>query len=142
MKHVLVAEDDVAFSKLIEKVLEKVGFTEIELVSDGSSAFKAYQTKAPDVVVLDIGIPVMDGLETLQHIRRFDRNAKVIMMTAEVTKEFVVQSARAGAITFLRKDLPPKEMAERFREILGLGEIGKASPDNSEKVEATTEADS
>jgi DNA-binding NarL/FixJ family response regulator len=99
-KMILDAEDD----------LEVVGEA-----MDGADAVRAFERLHPDVVVMDVRMPVMDGIEATRKITAIDRNAKVLILTTFDLDEYVYDALRAGASGFLLKDRPPEELVSAVR---------------------------
>jgi len=82
---------------------------------DGADAVRAFERLHPDVVVMDVRMPVMDGIEATQKITAIDRNAKVLILTTFDLDEYVYDALRAGASGFLLKDRPPEELVSAVR---------------------------
>ena len=80
--------------------------------ADGASALEQSRAEAPDVVLMDIRMPRMTGLEALRALREEASPARVIMLTAFDTDEFLLEALRAGAVSFLLKDSPPEEVVQ------------------------------
>lgn len=86
MKRVLIV-DDTAFMRMsLKAMLEKNGFQVVDEAENGSVAVKKYKELRPDIVTMDITMPVMDGIQALKEIRKFDANSKVIMISASGRK--------------------------------------------------------
>jgi DNA-binding NarL/FixJ family response regulator len=117
---VLIADDQAlmrgGFRMIIdaEPDLEVVG----EAV-DGADAFRGFERLKPDVVVMDVRMPVMDGIESTRLITGNDAAAKVLILTTFDLDEYVFQALRAGASGFLLKDRPPEELVEAVRIVAG-----------------------
>src|SRR3954463_15477044 len=77
---------------------------------DGDDAVRAFERLHPDVVVMDVRMPVMDGIEAPRKITAIDRNAKVLILTTFDLDEYVCYALRAVASVFLLKDRPPEEL--------------------------------
>jgi len=83
---------------------------------NGQEALEASGLNRPDLVLLDINMPVMDGMDTLDHLCRDDPDVLVIMLTSLATRELVESSAAKGAIQFIRKDVPRANMSRVLQE--------------------------
>jgi DNA-binding NarL/FixJ family response regulator len=115
---VLVADDEAllrsAFSALIESQddLEVVG-----AAADGRQAVKLVASMAPDVVVMDIRMPVMDGIEATRQITRSLAQSRVLILTTFDLDEYVFEALRAGASGFALKSRPPEELLSGIRTL-------------------------
>jgi DNA-binding NarL/FixJ family response regulator len=85
--------------------------------SDGAEAVKLAEELAPDVVVMDIRMPALDGIEATRRIRRRPEAPRVLMLTTFDLDEYVYDALRAGASGFLLKDAPPGQLAEAVRTV-------------------------
>lgn len=93
---------------------------QIQIVAEadsGSTALKAYKTYAPDIVLLDIRMPNMDGIETLNLIRELNPLAKVIMLTTSEHEEDIYNALKSGAMGYLVKDAAPSEIISTIRAV-------------------------
>lgn len=102
MEKILIA-DDAEFSRSrISRTLNEAGYQVIE-AQNGSEAFEAYNSEKPDLVIMDIGMPVMDGLTALRQIKAVDPMAKIVVLSRIGQERSVVEALEAGAETFLLK---------------------------------------
>lgn len=102
-KKILVVDDAMFMRMVIRKNLEEIGYNEILEAKDGEEAIRMYAELTPDLVMLDITMPGMSGLEALEGIKAVDSDAKVIMCSA-VGQEFMIQKAmEKGAADFIVK---------------------------------------
>jgi DNA-binding NarL/FixJ family response regulator len=93
---------------------------DIEVVAeaiDGADAVRAFERERPDVVVMDVRMPTMDGLEATRRITASDRDAKILILTTFDLDEYVYEALRAGASGFLLKDRPPEELVVAVRTV-------------------------
>ena len=88
------------------------GIDVIGEAADGNSALEQIDALDPDVVLMDIRMPRMTGLEALRTLRAQGSEARVVMLTAFDTDEFLLEALRAGAVSFLLKDCPPQEVVQ------------------------------
>ncbi|HTJ79290.1 MAG TPA: response regulator [Rariglobus sp.] len=114
----LVVDDEPHVRKYISLILKSLGASSIVEASNGAEGFAAYQSERPDLVLLDVNMPVQDGLETIKLIRAFDPKASVIILTSIATRQTVEEAADLGAINYLRKDTPRDELIGLLTEIL------------------------
>lgn len=102
MSKVLVIDDDEMLLSLMQNILQGEGYT-ILSTADGPRGIALYKEERPDVVLLDLGLPSMNGLEVLRRIRSFDDKAKVIVVTGYGSAESVEVAYRSGAWDFVQK---------------------------------------
>lgn len=110
---ILIVEDEKAIADILEYNLRAAGY-ETLAVQDGSDAMDSFADFAPDVVLLDIMLPGLDGLDICQQIRR-DSAVPVLMLTARDSEEDVVRGLDAGADDYITKPFSPKELMARVR---------------------------
>jgi len=117
VRHVLVVDDDGALRHAIAALLDQAGYR-TEQARDGREALSKLQQEAVDLLLLDIGLPGMSGLDVLAQIRAQAAPPPVIMMTADDTPETLLQSFRAQAQRFIRKPFPPRRIVEIVSDVL------------------------
>jgi two-component system chemotaxis response regulator CheY len=111
--------DDLSFIKLlIRDTLEKTGFEVIGEASNGYEAIELYKKLHPDVVLMDITMPRMDGIQALQEIMKFDKNAKVIMCSALGQQKLIIQSIQYGAKDFIVKPFKQERIVGAIKKVL------------------------
>ena len=123
---VLIAEDEALIRLDLREMLQEEGFEVVGEVADGASAVRLARELTPDLVILDVKMPVMDGIEAAEAISR-ERLSGILILTAFSQRELVERARRAGALAYLVKPfqkhdlLPAIEIAiSRFRELSGL----------------------
>ena len=102
MKRILVVDDEESVRKMLSVVLEKEGF-DVICAGNGREALEAFRTQSPDIVIMDIRMPEMDGLQALEEICKQDKNATVILMTAYAAVDTAVQAMKLGAFDYVIK---------------------------------------
>ncbi len=116
---VLVVEDSVSVRRLIEVCLRVL---DVELLGakDGIRGLEMAREILPDAIVLDIGLPGMDGWEVLRHLRADEetRSIKVLVLTAHAQPEIAEQAAQGGADDFMTKPFRPMDLRERIEKLL------------------------
>lgn len=122
----LLVEDDNLLGDGIRAGLQQNGFT-VDWVTDGRAARRALQTDEFDLVVLDWGLPVEDGIELLAHLRRGGNGVPVLMLTARDTVSDRVRGLDSGADDYLVKPFDLEELCARLRALLRR-RGGRASP--------------
>jgi len=114
---VLVVEDEVKVSNFIMRGLEEEGYT-VEVAEDGKRGLDLIRSKAYDIVLLDLMIPEMDGLEVLKEMRRDEIETPVLIITAKSTKEDVIKGLDTGSDDYLTKPFSFDELLARIRALL------------------------
>ena len=118
-KKVLIV-DDAAFMRLVLKnMLEKNGYEVVGEASNGQEAIERYKVLSPDLVTMDITMPIMEGIEAVKRIREMDSNAKIIMCSAMGQQVMVVQSLQAGAKDFIVKPFQEERVLQSVGRIIG-----------------------
>ena len=118
--NVLIA-DDLKFIKLVlRELVEKAGFRVVGEASNGEEAVELYQEKRPDVVLMDITMPKMDGLAALKQILKFDPQAKIIMCSALGQQSLIVQALQLGAKDFIVKPFRDERVVAAIKKILDI----------------------
>ena len=128
-RNILVVEDDHNISDLIRMYLEKEGF-EVRIAYDGGKAVEEYDAKAPDMVLLDIMLPVMDGWAVCAKIRETSK-VPIIMLTAKSEVFDRIQGLEMGADDYVVKPFEPKEIIARIKAVMR--RTGKASAEADKK---------
>ena len=113
---VLIADDEAHIRLFVKAVLASLGFEVVGEAADGRKAVELFDTTSPDLVLLDINMPVMDGIAALRALRAKSDEVAIVMLTSLASADVVEQCLDAGADYHLRKDLPLAELKE---EILG-----------------------
>jgi two-component system chemotaxis response regulator CheY len=110
--------DDAQFMRLrVARLLSEQGY-EITEAQNGREAVDAYQKTRPDVVLMDITMPEMDGLGALRLIKQFDANARVVMLTALGQQGIVLEAIKAGARDFVVKPFEPERVLAAVHRML------------------------
>ena len=117
-RRVLVVDDDRGLSLALSTLLTDAGH-EVETAGDGPDALALLRERAFDIVLLDVGLPTMSGLDVLAQARALATAPLVIMMTADDTPETVLESVRRQAFRYLRKPFPPNSIIEVVDDALG-----------------------
>ena len=115
---ILLTDDEAHIRKFIGLVLKQFDNPRIIEAADGASAVQLYQQEKPDLVLMDVNMPKMDGIQALAEIQRLDPNALVIMLTSLTNRQTVEECARLGAVDYIRKDTPRDELTAQFERII------------------------
>ena len=116
MQRILVVEDDMQIARTLRDYLEVAGF-EVTVVGDGSAAVASFRGDRPDLLVLDLGLPGMDGLDVARELRRAS-GTPIIMLTARGEESDRIVGLELGADDYLVKPFSPKELVARVRAVL------------------------
>lgn len=118
MATVLVADDASFMRLMIRQILNRKGCSDIIEADNGLTAIDLYKEKKPDLAILDITMPEVDGLQALTEILAFDASAKVIMCSAVAQEVMVREALRLGALDFVVKPFRPDELLKTVRKHL------------------------
>ena len=118
-KKILLVDDAAFMRKMIKDTLTKNGYTDVFEAVDGADAVAKFDELAPDLVVMDITMPNMDGLEALKTIRAKDGSANVVMCSAMGQESMVMDAVRSGAKDFIVKPFKPDRVLKTVTSILG-----------------------
>ena len=135
---ILVVEDEARIVQLVRDYLEHGGFT-VLVASDGPSALRSARTGRPDLVVLDLGLPGLDGLDVARALRR-EGEVPIIMLTARTEESDKLVGLELGADDYLTKPFSPKELVARVRAVLRRAE-GLRAPSDVIRVGSEVEMD-
>ena len=120
MSKKIMLVDDAAFMRMtIKNYLTKAGYTDILEASDGQIAYETYQKEKPDLVLMDITMPNMDGIQALEAIKKFDPDARVVMCSAMGQESMVIEAIKLGAKDFVVKPFKQDRILEAVEKILG-----------------------
>jgi DNA-binding response OmpR family regulator len=122
---VLVVDDEQDIAGLIKHSLEKNGDIEVDIVGTGDEALKAVNERTPDLIVLDLNLPVLSGLEVCRILRARASTARVpiIMLTARTSESDRVTGLDVGADDYITKPFSLRELAARVRAVLRRGHV-------------------
>ena len=122
MKHILVVDDEPRIAQICRDYLERAGFT-VMAAGNGADAVALARAKQPDLIVLDLGLPKMDGLDVTRAIRARS-NVPIIMLTARVDEGDRVAGLELGADDYITKPFSPRELVARVRAVFRRTELG------------------
>ena len=138
MTRILVAEDSSTQAQLIRSVLEKAGY-EVLPAGDGRAALGVIERTVPDLVLTDLQMPEMNGLDLVREIRSKYSFLPVILMTAHGSEDIAVEALRAGAASYVPKSSLAQNLVSTIRAVLDVAKLGRH---NGELLECLAYADS
>ena len=127
MKTILVVDDEPQIVQLVRDYLEHGGF-KVLTAPDGPTALRTASTQHPDLVVLDLGLPGIDGLDVTRSLRR-NGVVPIIMLTARADESDKLVGLELGADDYLTKPFSPKELVARIRSVLRRSEAARTPAD-------------
>lgn len=113
---VLLVDDESHIRKYVGLILRQVAQPTIIEAANGEEALVAYEREKPQLVLLDVNMPHMDGIETLRRLKEIDPACAVIMLTSLANRKTVEEALALGAADYLRKDTSKDEMAKTLAE--------------------------
>ena len=128
MKTIMVVDDETRITQLARDYLTHAGFA-VVTAHDGPGALATFRAERPDLVVLDLGLPGLDGLDVTRALRR-DSNVPVIMLTARSEESDKLVGLELGADDYMTKPFSPKELVARVRAVLRRAESAAPAADD------------
>ncbi|WP_419700521.1 response regulator transcription factor [Mucilaginibacter sp. NFX135] len=135
----LLAEDELALAHIVRESLEENGF-EVILCANGEQALQKYKNDNPDILVLDIMMPKMDGFEVAHRVRETDKITPIIFLTARSQPKDVVAGFESGANDYLKKPFAVEELVIRIKVLLSDNRLLRTSkpPGESHQIGSIT----
>jgi len=118
-KTILISDDALFMRTMLKTILVNSGYQVAGEAANGEEAVNMYQECKPDLVFMDITMPVMDGITAVKKIRSFDPSSKIIMCTAMGQKEMVIEAIRSGAKDFIVKPFQPDRVIQSVEKVIG-----------------------
>jgi len=115
---ILLVDDEPHIRKFVGLLLKQLGSPTIIEAGNGQEALALYRQERPDLVLLDVNMPGLDGLATLRALRELDPEVVAIMLTSLASRQMVEGAADLGACLYIRKDTPKDEMLKMLRETI------------------------
>jgi DNA-binding response OmpR family regulator len=116
MTHILLVDDEKALCESLTFTLQREGYT-VTLAEDGHSAIKQFHKQVPDIILLDLMLPQVDGMEVCWRIRAFS-NVPIVMLTAKDQDIDKVRGLEAGADDYVTKPFNTRELLARIKAVL------------------------
>lgn len=117
MANILIVDDSRTSRKVLRNILETGGHTVVDEAVNGQEGVQKFHTCKPDLVTLDITMPIVDGIEALKMIRALNADVKIIMVTAAGQKTKMIECIKEGANEFLTKPFNPEEILEIISKV-------------------------
>ncbi len=118
-KNILICDDAAFMRMMIKDILSKNGYNVAGEAENGVKAVEKYKEVNPDLVLMDITMPEMDGIQALKAIKAADAGAKVIMCSAMGQQAMVIESIQAGAKDFIVKPFQADRVLEAVKKVIG-----------------------
>jgi len=118
-KNILICDDAAFMRMMIKDILTKNGYNVVGEAENGAKAVEKYSELSPDLVLMDITMPEMDGIQALKAIKLTDAGAKVIMCSAMGQQAMVIESIQAGAKDFIVKPFQADRVIEAVKKVVG-----------------------
>lgn len=119
MTRILIVDDSRTSRKILKGILEGEGYEVIGEATNGQEGYERYGELKPDVVTMDITMPVLDGIEALKKIKGEYPDAKVVMVTAAGQKTKMVEAVQSGASEFVSKPFEPDQLKMIIDKVAG-----------------------
>lgn len=110
MANILIVDDSRTSRRVLRTILENNGYDVVGEASNGQEGYDSFKEFSPDIVTMDVTMPVMDGITALKLIMTDSPDAKVIMVTAAGQKSKMVEAIKAGAAEFIQKPFEPEQI--------------------------------
>ena len=118
-KNILICDDAAFMRMMIKDILTKNGYNVVGEAENGLKAVEKYNELKPDLTLMDITMPEMDGIEALKRIKASDASATVIMCSAMGQQAMVIESIQAGAKDFIVKPFQADRVLEAVKKVVG-----------------------
>ncbi len=137
---ILLVDDDPDNLKIVKRLLEKEGYS-VESATSGKDGLSLLDSYRPDLVLLDVNMPGMDGLETIQLLKRKENAAAVVFVTANTATEDVIRGLDAGALDYISKPFSGLELLARVRAQLRVKKLQDDLREANRKLQGLVEID-
>ncbi|MDR0964089.1 MAG: response regulator [Clostridium sp.] len=118
-KNILICDDAAFMRMMIKDILTKNGYTVVGEAENGAKAVEKYKELTPDLVLMDITMPEMSGIDALKHIKASNAGAQVIMCSAMGQQAMVIESIQSGAKDFIVKPFNADRVLEAVKKVVG-----------------------
>jgi len=118
-KKILITDDALFMRVTLKNILTSNGYEVVAEAGNGKEAVEHYAAHQPDLVLMDITMPIMDGITATKTIKQNDPEAKVVMCTAMGQKNMVIEAIQAGAKDFIVKPFQPDRVLDSIKKLIG-----------------------
>ena len=118
-KRILITDDAAFMRMMLKDIISKNGYEVAGEAENGSIALDKYKELKPDLVLMDITMPEVDGLTALKNIKATDSSAKVVMCSAMGQQNMVIDAIQSGALDFIVKPFQPDRVLEAIKKVIG-----------------------
>jgi two-component system chemotaxis response regulator CheY len=115
----VIADDEAFIRQVLQNMLRRLGIEVVGVAETGLQTLALYREHRPDLVVLDIAMPEMDGMETLRRLLAMDPEARVLVCTSFSSQQYVVEALKVGAKGYLSKPFDLERIREKISKICG-----------------------
>lgn len=131
MKRIMVVDDSSIIRKVFTSSLESLGYEIAGVAKDGKEAIKMYEELQPDLVTMDVTMPIMNGIDSLKEIIKKNKDAKIIMITSHGEERLVMDAITNGAKGYILKPVTPENIDEAVLKVFP--ELAKSEDDINEE---------
>ena len=118
-KKVLIVDDAAFMRMMIKDILSKNGYEVVGEAENGARAIEKYKELIPDLVIMDITMPEVDGIQAVKEIKKINGDSKIIMCSAMGQQAMVIESIQAGARDFIVKPFQAERVVEAVKKVIG-----------------------
>lgn len=118
-KRILIVDDAAFMRMMIKDILSKNGYEVVGDADNGARAIDRYKELVPDLVIMDITMPEIDGVTAVREIKKINADAKIIMCSAMGQQAMVIESIQAGARDFIVKPFQAERVVEAVKKVIG-----------------------
>ncbi|AUG57963.1 MAG TPA: response regulator [Ruminiclostridium sp.] len=118
-KKILIVDDAAFMRMMIKDILTKNGYEVVGEAENGAKAIEKFKELSPDLVIMDITMPELDGIAAVKEIKKIDGDSKIIMCSAMGQQAMVIESIQAGARDFIVKPFQAERVVEAVKKVLG-----------------------
>jgi CheY-like chemotaxis protein len=115
---ILLVDDEAHVRKFIGLILKQLGATELFEAGNGRDAIEVFKRELPNLVLLDVNMPIQDGIQTLREIRQLSTDCVVVMLTSLANRQTVEEALSLGADNYIRKDTPKDDILAALRQTI------------------------
>lgn len=115
---ILLIDDEQHIRKYVSLILRQLGAPKVFEAANGEEGVATFEREHPDLVLLDINMPIMDGMETLKRLKAIDPDCVVVMLTSLTNRQNVEAALALGASNYIRKDTPKEEIAKALTDTI------------------------